>query len=149
MKFGLVPVNVGIQSPDQAIGLAQLAENSGFESVWTFEHVIVPNDYASKYPYDKSGKMGADPDTNLVDPLITLAAIAAQTKTLRLGTGVNILSQTNPLLLAKQIASLDFMSNGRFMTGWSTSWPPGRERSVSAIRRTRRSATASRWPSAG
>lgn len=122
MKLGLIPVNIGMNDPAQIIGLAQLAESAGFESVWTFEHVIVPLDYASKYPYNSSGKMGAAPETPLVDPLIALTAIAAATKTIRLGTGVNILSQTNPLLLAKQTASLDFMSGGRFMLGVGIGW---------------------------
>lgn len=122
MKFGLIPVNIGVQSADQMIGMAQLAENLGYESVWTFEHVIVPNDYESKYPYDASGKMGAAPDTNFIDPLIALTAIAAQTKTIRLGTGVNILSQANPLYVAKQTASLDMISGGRFMLGVGIGW---------------------------
>jgi probable F420-dependent oxidoreductase len=122
MKFGLIPVNVGVPNAAAMVGLAQLAEGVGFESVWTFEHAIVPMNYDSKYPYDKSGKMGVQPDTNFVDPLIALAAIAAQTKTIRLGTGVNILSQANPLYVAKQSASLDFVSNGRFMLGVGIGW---------------------------
>jgi probable F420-dependent oxidoreductase len=122
MKLGLIPVNIGINDPAQIIGLAQAAEAVGFESVWTFEHVIVPVDYHSKYPYNESGKMGVAPETPLADPLITLSAIAAATKTLRLGTGVNILSQTNPLLLAKQTATLDFISGGRFMLGVGIGW---------------------------
>ncbi len=122
MKFGLIPVNIGLSSVNQLISLAQAAEATGFESVWTFEHVIVPVDYHSKYPYDKSGKMPAEPETPFIDPLISLAAVAASTKTLRLGTGVNILSQSNPLYLAKQAASLDFVSNGRFMLGVGIGW---------------------------
>lgn len=122
MKFGLVPVNVGVRRVEQIISLAQLAESVGVESVWTFEHVMVPEDYASKYPYNDDGKMGARPETNFVDPLIALAAIATNTKTLRLATGVNILSQANPLLLAKQAASLDFVSGGRFMLGAGIGW---------------------------
>jgi probable F420-dependent oxidoreductase len=122
MKIGLIPVNIAVPNVEAMIGIAQLAEKVGFESVWTFEHVIVPIDYQSKYPYNPSGKMGADPDTNFIDPLIALAAVAAQTKTIRLGTGVNILSQANPLYLAKQSASLDFVSNGRFMLGVGIGW---------------------------
>ena len=122
MKFGLIPVNIGVQSAADMIGLAQQAELLGYESVWTFEHVIVPLDYTSKYPYNDSGKMGAAPETNFVDPLIALTAIATHTTTLRLGTGVNILSQTNPLTLAKQSASLDLISNGRFMLGVGIGW---------------------------
>lgn len=122
MKLGLIPVNIGITDPARLIGLARAAETAGFESVWTFEHVIVPLDYRSKYPYNDSGKMGVAPETPLVDPLIALSAIAAATTTLRLGTGVNILSQTNPLLMAKQVASLDFISGGRFMLGVGIGW---------------------------
>jgi probable F420-dependent oxidoreductase len=122
MKFGLVPVNVGVKRVEQIIGLAQLAESVGVESVWTFEHVMVPQDYSSKYPYNDEGKMGAQPDTNFVDPLVALAAVATNTTTLRLATGVNIVSQANPLLLAKQAASLDFVSGGRFMLGAGIGW---------------------------
>ena len=122
MKFGLIPVNIGVETVQQIIGVAQLAESVGFESVWTFEHVIVPLDYQSKYPYNASGKMGAAPETNFFDPLIALTAIAVNTKKIRLGTGVNILSQTNPLLLAKQTASLDRISGGRFMLGVGIGW---------------------------
>ena len=122
MKFGLIPVNIGVQSPEQIVELAQLAESLDFESVWTFEHVIVPLDYASKYPYNPTGKMGAAPETNFVDPLIALSVVAQATSTIRLGTGVNILSQVNPLYMAKQAASLDFISGGRFMLGVGIGW---------------------------
>ncbi len=122
MKIGIVPINIGVQQGTDMIGMAQAAEQMGYESVWTFEHVIVPVDYESKYPYNDSGKMGAPPETNFVDPLIALTAIAASTSTIRLGTGVNILSQVNPIYIAKQSASLDFMSNGRFMLGVGIGW---------------------------
>ncbi len=122
MKFGIVPVNIGLQSAQQMVGLAQAAEQAGFESAWTFEHVIVPLNYQSKYPYNASGKMGARPETAFIDPLIALSAIATATSTLKLATGINILPQANPLFLAKQAASLDFVSNGRFMLGLGVGW---------------------------
>lgn len=122
MKIGLIPVNVGVPNAEAMIGTAQLAEDLGFESVWTFEHTMVPIDYQSKYPYSPDGKMGAAPEANFVDPLIALTAVAAQTTTIRLGTGVNILSQANPLYVAKQAASLDFVSNGRFELGVGIGW---------------------------
>ena len=122
MKFGLVPINIGMQSLEQIVSLAQLLEALGFESAWTFEHVMVPLHYESKYPYSKDGKMGGGADAAFLDPLIALTAVAAHTKTLRLGTGVNILSQANPLLLAKQAATLDLLSNGRFMLGAGIGW---------------------------
>ena len=72
-----MPINVG--SPERAsdmISIAQHAEGAGIESLWTFEHVVVPTDYKSKYPYDRSGKMPAAPKTWFVDPLISLAHVA-------------------------------------------------------------------------
>ncbi len=122
MKVALVPINIGMQSLEQVVGLAQLAESLGFESVWTFEHVMVPLQYESRYPYSKDGKMGGGADAAFLDPLIALTAVAAHTKVLRLGTGVNILSQANPLLLAKQAATLDLLSKGRFMLGAGIGW---------------------------
>ncbi len=122
MKIGIIPVNVGYTAIGQIVAIARAAEAAGFESAWTFEHVIVPAEYASRYPYAASGKMGIPPETNLIDPLIALATIAAHTTRLRLGTGVNILPQVNPLLLAKQAASLDFASGGRLMLGLGIGW---------------------------
>ena len=122
MKFGIIPINIGIQSLEHMVGQAKLAEELGFESVWTFEHVIIPLDYDSKYPYNATGKMGAPPEVTFIDPLIALTAVAANTSKIRLGTGVNILSQTNPLLMAKQVASIDFLSGGRMMLGVGIGW---------------------------
>jgi len=122
MKIGLIPLNLGVKTVEEMVGLAQYIESIGFESAWTFEHVMVPLDYQSKYPYSKDGKMGGGSTNSFIDPLIALAAIAASTTTLRLGTGVNIVSQANPLLLAKQAASLDVVSNGRFMLGAGIGW---------------------------
>jgi probable F420-dependent oxidoreductase len=104
------------------IAVAQKAEAVGVESVWTFEHVIVPMDYESKYPYSKDGKMGLPPEANFLDPLIALTAIAGATSRIRLATGVNILPQTSPLYLAKQAATLDFVSDGRFSLGVGIGW---------------------------
>ena len=122
MKIGAIFVNVGTESGQSLIDLAQLAESAGLESVWTGEHVIIPKDYEPKYPYTEDGKMPGNPDGTLVDPLISLGVIAGATKTLRLGTGVNILPQSNPLLLAKQVAGLDFLSNGRVDLGLGIGW---------------------------
>lgn len=122
MKIGLIPVNVGVQTPEAIVAVARKAEEVGIESLWTFEHTIVPLDYQSKYPYSQDGKMGVTPETNFVDPLIALSLVAANTERVRLATGVNILPQVSPLLLAKQAASLDFISGGRFMLGVGIGW---------------------------
>ena len=123
MKVGIVSINVGgPQTAEQMVAVCQHAEAAGIESVWTFEHVIVPVDYDSKYPYNRTGKMGIAPEGWFVDPLISLAHVAAATETLRLGTGVNILPQTNPLLFAKQAASIDVLSGGRLTLGLGIGW---------------------------
>ena len=122
MKIGLIGFNIGQDSGPAAIEVAQQAEAAGVESIWTFEHVMIPLEYTSKYPYTKDGRMGVAPETNMIDPLIGLAAVAGATSTIRLATGVNILPQVNPLLLAKQAASLDFISSGRLMLGLGIGW---------------------------
>lgn len=122
MKIGLIPINVGLSRPEEIIAIAQHAERQGVESLFTFEHVIVPVSYDSRYPYHPSGKMGAEAETPFVDPLIALSFIAAKTEKIRLGTGVNILAQSNPVRLAKQIASLDLMCGGRFIFGAGVGW---------------------------
>ena len=140
IPLGAIPVNIGPHAVPAALrALALRAEVLGYESLWTFEHVMVPRDYASRYPYHPSGKMGADPQTNFIDPLVAITYLAAQTKTLRFGTGVNILPQANPLLLAKQTASIDFLSGGRLLfgvgwDGWPRNLPPWVPRLPSAAR---------------
>jgi len=123
MKIGIVPINVGgPRTAERMIEVAQHAEAAGIESVWTFEHVMVPIDYDSRYPYDRSGKMPIAPEGWFIDPLIALSHVAAATKTIRLGTGVNIFPQTNPLLFAKQTASIDVLSRGRLTLGLGIGW---------------------------
>ncbi len=123
MKVGVVPIN---SSPFIGLGFlgrfAKLLEDLGYESVWTFEHVIVPNEYSSVYPYNPQGKLAIAGQDRFVDPLIALTWVAACTERLRLGTGVNILTQTNPLYLAKQASSIDHLSNGRLMLGLGVGW---------------------------
>lgn len=123
MKIGIAPINVGgPETAERMIETVQYAESAGIESVWTFEHVIVPTEYESVYPYGRSGKMPIAPEAWLIDPLISLAHIAAATNTIRIGTGVNIVPQTNPLLFAKQAASLDVLSGGRLELGLGIGW---------------------------
>jgi probable F420-dependent oxidoreductase len=123
MKVGIVPVN---REPFLKTGelerFAKLFEELGFESMWTFEHVIVPEHYESIYPYSPSGKLAVKPDAPFVDPLIALSFAAAVTERIRFGTGVNILTQANPLYLAKQASSIDHLSGGRLMLGLGVGW---------------------------
>ena len=93
------------------------------KSLWTVEHTIVPAGYASAYPYDPSGKMaGGRNDFPLPDPLIWMAFVAAATSRIRLATGILILPQHNPVIAAKQIATLDHLSRGRILLGIGVGW---------------------------
>ena len=106
MKFGIAFANiVTFTQHEGLVTLAQSAEAAGFESLWTIEHVIYPEGYESQYPYDPSGKMMAYASTPMPDPLIWLAFVAAATTELRLGTGILILPQRNPVILAKELAT--------------------------------------------
>ena len=123
MKFGISFANAGPAAhPAHAAELARLAEESGFESLWTVEHVVVPRDYASAYPYAKDGRMPGGEETDIPDPLIWLAHVAAVTQRIRLATGILILPQRNPVILAKEVATLDLLSGGRVLLGVGVGW---------------------------
>jgi probable F420-dependent oxidoreductase len=124
MKFGLRYCNTArYVDPGDAVALAQAAEAAGFESLWTVEHTVVPEGYASVYPYDASGRMaGGRHDIPLPDPLIWMAYVAAATAKIRLATGIMILPQHNPVLAAKQIATLDHLARGRILLGVGVGW---------------------------
>jgi probable F420-dependent oxidoreductase len=109
-------------TPDGAIGMGRIAEECGFESVWTVEHVVVPSGYESQYPYSPTGKMPGPEESPIPDPLIWLTWVAAATTRLRLGTGILILPQRQPLVLAKEIATLDLLSSGRVELGVGVGW---------------------------
>ena len=123
MKFGIVPINLReFTDPEMLIPFVQRAEALGYESVWTAEHVIIPKQYDSVYPYNPDGKLPFKPDAPIIDPLVALTFIAAATKKIRLGTGVNILPQMSPLYLAKWVSSIDHLSQGRLMLGLGIGW---------------------------
>ncbi|MEI8127478.1 MAG: LLM class flavin-dependent oxidoreductase, partial [Actinomycetota bacterium] len=123
MKFGVIFANSGpFSRAEAAVSMVTAAERAGFESVWTVEHVVVPAGYESEYPYDPSGKMPGRDSAPIPDPLIWLAYLAAVTTTIKLATGILIVPQRNPLVLAKEIATLDNLSGGRFHLGLGVGW---------------------------
>ncbi len=110
MKFGLFGINFGpCAEPATALRVAQAAERSGLESLWTGEHVVLPDPQAPPSP--------SPPENPFLDPAVALAYIAAGTEKIRLGTGIIILPQRNPLVLAKELASVDVVSRGRLIFG--------------------------------
>jgi len=123
MKFGLMYANVGpFAHPEGLTHLARTAERVGMDSMWTVEHVVIPVGYQSTYPYDPSGKMPAPAEMPMPDPLLALTYAAAVTTTLRLATGILILPQRHPLYVAKEVATLDVLSNGRVILGIGVGW---------------------------
>lgn len=123
MKFGIAFANTGpFTHPANAVAFAQAAEAAGFESLWTVEHVVVPSNYESAYPYDPSGKMPGGEESSIPDPLIWLAFIASATSRINLATGILILPQRNPVVLAKELATLDQLSGGRLRLGIGVGW---------------------------
>lgn len=122
MKFGLAFASSVGGDPQSAIEICRRAEDLGFESVWGGEHVILPSAIESRYPYTADGKIPATPDTPIPDPLIWLAYVAAAAPTLRLGTCILILPQRNPVVLAKELATLDHLSGGRVELGIGVGW---------------------------
>jgi probable F420-dependent oxidoreductase len=123
MKFGLMFANAGPFSfPESFENLVKTADEVGIESIWSVEHVVVPVGYQSVYPYSPDGKMPGPENVPIPDPILPLAYAAAITKNLRLGTGVVILPQRNPLYVAKEMATLDVLSHGRAMLGVGIGW---------------------------
>ncbi len=110
MKIGLFGINFGpCSQPDALVRVARHAEDAGLESLWTGEHVVLPDPQAPPSP--------APPQLPMLDPSVALAFAAAATKRVRLGTGIIILPQRNAVELAKELASVDVVSGGRLVFG--------------------------------
>jgi probable F420-dependent oxidoreductase len=124
MKFGLMFVNSGpFSNPALFEVLVRTADEVGFESLWTVEHVVVPVGYESQYPYSKDGRMpGNNEKIPIPDPIVPLAYAAAITKQIKLGTGILILPQRHPVYVAKEMATLDQLSKGRALLGVGIGW---------------------------
>jgi probable F420-dependent oxidoreductase len=123
MKIGaFVPLGALNANPEFLRVLGPALEEAGFESVWVPEHVVLFDDYDSSYPYADDGKFPGGGDTGLLEPLTALTYIAAVTDTLRLGTGICLVAQRNPVYTAKQVADLDVLSGGRVEFGVGAGW---------------------------
>lgn len=110
LSLGLFSMTTGpCTYPDAAARVARAAEAAGFDSLWGGEHVVLPDPRVPPSPLE--------PEDRIIDPVVALAFLAAHTTRIRLGTGIIILPQRNPLVLAKELATLDVLSNGRLIFG--------------------------------
>jgi probable F420-dependent oxidoreductase len=110
MKVGLYGINLGpCARPETAGRVARAAEAAGLDSLWTGEHVVLPDPQTPPSP--------VPPDFPMLDPAVALTWAAAHTEGVLLATGIVILPQRNPLVLAKEMASLDVLSGGRLVLG--------------------------------
>jgi probable F420-dependent oxidoreductase len=122
MKFALHFGNLTFPDPEDAKRMVLAGEAAGFESVIAVEHVVIPTEYGTRYPYAPSGRLPGGIDTAWPDPLAWLTYVGAVTSRIRLITGVLVLPQRNPLVLAKHLATIDHLTGGRLELGIGVGW---------------------------
>lgn len=123
MRLGLHALGIGAGANRAVIdAVAAAADRSGFATLWAGEHVVMVDRSASRYPYSEDGQIAVPSTADWIDPLIGLSFAAAATSTIGLATGVLLLPEHNPVLVAKQAATLDSLSGGRLTLGVGVGW---------------------------
>lgn len=123
MRLGLHALGIGAGATRAVIDeVAVAAERAGFATLWSGEHVVMVDRSASRYPYSDDGQIAVPAQADWIDPMIGLSFAAAATSTITLATGVLLLPEHNPVLMAKQAATLDTLSGGRFTLGIGIGW---------------------------
>ncbi len=123
VRLGLHALGIGAGARRAVVdAVAASAEASGFATCWAGEHVVMVDRPESRYPYSQDGQIAVPADADWLDPLVTLSFAAAATQRIRLATGVLLLPEHNPVLLAKQAASLDVLCGGRLTLGVGVGW---------------------------
>jgi probable F420-dependent oxidoreductase len=123
MRLGLHALGIGAGSERAVIeAVARAAEQQAFATLWSGEHVVMVDEAASRYPYADDGKIAVPAVADWIDPMVCLSFAAAATTTIGLATGVLLLPEHNPVIIAKQAASLDKLSGGRFTLGIGIGW---------------------------
>ncbi len=121
MKIGVAMAFNHFTSPAFIGEAAQAVEAAGFDSIWLPEHVIFFPEYESRYPYSENGRIPGEPE-GILDPFSALTFIAAHTERVRLGTGICLVPQRNPVYTARLVADLDYLSGGRLDFGVGIGW---------------------------
>jgi probable F420-dependent oxidoreductase len=124
MEFGLhCSLGVGPNpAPDDYARVARRAEELGYHSLWLGDHIVIPEQINSPYPYTADGSAGFPRRAPFPDPFVVLGCIAGQTRKILLGTSVIIIPYRNPLHVAKAVATVDLVSGGRFLFGVGIGW---------------------------
>ena len=123
MRLGLHALGIGTGAQRGVIdAVAAAAESNGFATLWSGEHVVMVDKSASRYPYADDGQIAVPAVADWLDPMIGLSFAAAATSTIGIATGVLLLPEHNPVLVAKQAATLDRMSGGRLTLGVGVGW---------------------------
>ncbi|MEV6682612.1 LLM class F420-dependent oxidoreductase [Streptomyces erythrochromogenes] len=123
MRIGLHALGIGDGARPEVIrAVAEAAEERGFARLWAGEHVVLVDAPASSYPYADDGRIPVPAGADWLDPLLALGFAAATTRRIELATGVLLLPEHNPVVVAKQAATLDVLSGGRFTLGVGIGW---------------------------
>lgn len=123
MHFDLwMPTANPFATPELLAAVARECDERGVHRLWVGEHVVLFDDYASPYPYADDGRIPAPSGTGLLEPLTTLSFLAAHSNTVRLGTAMLLLPQRNPVYVAKEVATVDLLSEGRVDLGVGVGW---------------------------
>jgi probable F420-dependent oxidoreductase len=123
ISLGLHSLGIGAGAQRTVIdAVAAAAERSGFATLWVGEHVVMVDEPESPYPYSEDGRIAISAEVDWLDPMITLSFAAAATNRIELATGVLLLPEHNPVIAAKQAASLDRMTGGRLSLGVGIGW---------------------------
>ncbi|HZP45137.1 MAG TPA: LLM class F420-dependent oxidoreductase [Candidatus Binataceae bacterium] len=124
MKIGLLTIGLGRAARPSTLQIfAEHCERLGFGTLWAPEHVVLFDRYPdTRYPYSEDGAFAVPATTDWADPFICLSYVAARTTRIRLATGICLVPEHNPLVLAKVVASLDHLSGGRLALGVGIGW---------------------------
>jgi len=123
MKIGFFAIGIAnLARPELITAVATNAERLNFATVWAPEHVVFLERFSSRYPYSRGENIPIPTDTPLLNPFLALTYAAARTNRIRLATGICLVPEYNPVLLAKICATLDYLSGGRLALGIGIGW---------------------------
>ncbi|HYM90431.1 MAG TPA: TIGR03619 family F420-dependent LLM class oxidoreductase [bacterium] len=123
MEYGITLPGAGpLATSDALMAVATLAESLGFASLWVTDHIAIPHESRSAYPYSADRKAPWPPNIPYLDALTALGWVGAVTRTIRLGTSVLILPLRPPLAVAKAVGTLDYLTGGRILLGVGAGW---------------------------